>query len=92
MRVRYRPRAEQDLKDIADYLRTRNPQAARSVRDAILHTIHIVADFPELGMRVDEGVRRIVVRRYEYKVYYEVDEAKHEVVVTTVRHARRQAI
>jgi toxin ParE1/3/4 len=92
MRVRYRPRAEQDLKDIADYIRARNPQAARDVRDSILHTIGIVADFPELGVRVDEGVRRIVVRRYEYKVYYEVDEAKQEVVVTTVRHPRRQPL
>jgi addiction module RelE/StbE family toxin len=92
MRIRYRPRAEQDLKDIADYLRTRNPQAARSVRDAILHTIDIVADFPELGMRVDEGVRRIVVRHYEYRIYYEIDHPKHEVVVTTIRHPRRQPL
>jgi plasmid stabilization system protein ParE len=67
-------------------------QSAGCSRDSILHTIGIVADFPELGVRVDEGVRRIKVRRYEYKVYYEVDEAKHELVVTTVRHPRRQPL
>jgi addiction module RelE/StbE family toxin len=92
MKIRYRPRAEQDLNDIAEYLRSRNPQAARSVRDAILHTVGIVADFPELGVRVDEGVRRIIVRRYEYRIYYEVDDVKHEVVVTTIRHPRRKPL
>jgi toxin ParE1/3/4 len=91
MKVRYRPRAERDLNDIADYLRSRNPQAARSVRDAILHTMGIVADFPELGALV-EGVRRIVVRHYEYRIYYEVDVANEEVVVTTIRHPRRQPL
>jgi toxin ParE1/3/4 len=92
MKVRYRPRAERDLNDIADYLRSRNPQAARSVRDAILHTIGIVADFPELGVPVDEGVRRIIVRRYEYRIYYDIDVAKQEVVVTTIRRPRRQPL
>jgi addiction module RelE/StbE family toxin len=92
MKVRYRPRAERDLNEIADYLRSRNPQAARSVRDAILHTIGIIADFPELGVRVDEGVRKIVVRRYEYRIYYEVDEAKGDIVIATIRHPRRQPL
>ncbi|MBV9394039.1 MAG: type II toxin-antitoxin system RelE/ParE family toxin [Methylobacteriaceae bacterium] len=92
MGIRYRPRAERDLIDIADYLLARNPPAARSVRDAILHTIDLVADFPELGVRVDEGVRRIVVGRYGYRIYYEVDEAKREIVVTTIRHSRRQPL
>jgi plasmid stabilization system protein ParE len=36
MKLRFTSRATQDLTDIADYLVTRNPNAAQNVRAAIL--------------------------------------------------------
>jgi len=36
MKLRFTPRATQDLVDIADYIRERNPNASLGVRAAIL--------------------------------------------------------
>jgi plasmid stabilization system protein ParE len=46
MRLRFTPRAVADLISIADYLRERNPQAALSVRAAILDSLRLLLQFP----------------------------------------------
>jgi toxin ParE1/3/4 len=42
MKLRFTPRAAQDLADIADYIRERNPAAALRVRAAILESLQLV--------------------------------------------------
>jgi plasmid stabilization system protein ParE len=90
VKVRYRPRAEQDLVNIADYLRAQNPRAAERVGASIRRTIGIVARFPQLGVSVDTGVRRVVESRYGYRIYFEVDSASNELTIVTIRHSRQQ--
>lgn len=90
MKLRFTPRAVRDLAEIADTIRTHDPSAALRVRAAILDTIDLVAGFPALGRAQDvPGVRKIVVRRFPYFVYYAVDEAAAEIAVLTIRHAAR---
>ena len=85
MRLRFTPRAISDLTEIADYIRERNPTAARAVRDAILTL------FPDIGRRQTvEGVRKLVLRHYGHLAYYTVDRAHEEIVVLTIRHPARQ--
>lgn len=63
------------------------------MRAAILDTVDLVAGFPALGRAQDvAGVRKIVVRRFPYGVYYMVDEAAVEIAVLTIRHAARDEI
>jgi toxin ParE1/3/4 len=91
MRLRLIPRAAQDLVDIADYLRAQNPDASLRVRTAILEALASVISFPQLGRRQTvEGVRKLVVRRYPYLIYYTVDEPAEQVVVVAIRHASRR--
>jgi len=74
MKLRFTPRATQDLVDIADYIRTRSPAGARRVRGAILDSLQNLVLWPEIGRRQTvEGVRKLVTRRYPYFVYYTVD-------------------
>jgi toxin ParE1/3/4 len=76
MKLRFTPRAVQDLSAIADYLRARNPVAAQNVRAAILHSLQNLVLFPEAGRRqIVQGVRKFVTRKYPYLVYYTLDEA-----------------
>ncbi|WP_254633827.1 type II toxin-antitoxin system RelE/ParE family toxin [Mesorhizobium sp. GbtcB19] len=65
MKLRFTPRATQDLDEIATYIRERNPQAALRVRAAILEALQNLVLFPHVGrpQRV-EGVRKLVARRY----------------------------
>jgi plasmid stabilization system protein ParE len=41
MKLRFTPRALANIEDIADYIRTRNPAAARRVRAAIYDSLQI---------------------------------------------------
>ena len=89
MRIRYTPRARTDIETIYDYLDTRSPAAARSVKDAIERRILQLADFPQLGPETDEPpARELSVIRYPYKVYYVVE--NDEVRIIHVRDARRR--
>jgi plasmid stabilization system protein ParE len=49
MKLRFTPRAAQDLVDIAAYIRERNPPAALRVRAAILESLQSLVLFPHIG-------------------------------------------
>jgi toxin ParE1/3/4 len=87
MKLRFTPRAAQDLVAIADYIRARSPAAAGHVRAAILRSLQDLVLFPRLGRaQTVEGVRKLVTRKYPYLVYYRVDEAAEEIVILTIQH------
>jgi toxin ParE1/3/4 len=91
MKLRFTPRAAQDIAAIADYIRARNPGAARQVRAAILQSLQNLVLFPKVGRaQAVEGVRKLVTRKYPYLVYYRVDEASEEIIILTIRHASRE--
>jgi toxin ParE1/3/4 len=91
MKLRFTPRATQDLIEIADYICGRNPAASLRVRAAILESLQNLVSFPEAGRRQTvEGVRKLVTRRYPYLVYYTLDPAHEEIVILTIRHPARE--
>jgi toxin ParE1/3/4 len=91
MKLRFTQRATSDLISIGDYIRARNPVASLAVRDAILSSLQALALYPEIGRRQTvEGVRKIVIRRYGYLVYYAVDHANDEIAILTIQHPVRR--
>jgi plasmid stabilization system protein ParE len=91
MKLRLTPRAAHDLADIGDYLSERSPGAALRVRDAILQSLQNLSLFPELGRKQEEeGVRKMVTRRYSYRIYYMTDEAADEIIILAIRHPARR--
>ncbi|MDE2164253.1 MAG: type II toxin-antitoxin system RelE/ParE family toxin [Alphaproteobacteria bacterium] len=90
MRLRLTPRAKQDVIAIAEYVRAENPVAAERVRGAILESLQLLTDFPEIGRRQNiEGVCKHVTRKYGYLVYYSIDTFAHEIAILTVQHPSR---
>jgi plasmid stabilization system protein ParE len=49
MKLRFTPRATENIIAISDYLHERNPQAARHVRSAIYQSLDKLLLFPEAG-------------------------------------------
>jgi toxin ParE1/3/4 len=91
MKLRFTPRATEDLFDIADYIRAQSPGAARRVRGAIISSLQNLILWPEIGRKqTTEGVRKLVTRRYPYFVYYTVDAAAEEIVILAIRHPARE--
>jgi toxin ParE1/3/4 len=91
MKVEFTPRAVQDLSDIGDFLRQRSPQVALRVRTAILGSLQTLSLFPQAGRRQTlDGVRKLVVRRYPYLVYYLVDERAQRISILSIQHPARE--
>lgn len=91
MKLRFTPRATANLIEIADYIRARNPAAARRVRSAIYESLQTLILFPDVGRKQKaEGVRKLVTRKYAYLIYYTVDATADEVIVLNVRHPARR--
>ena len=90
MKLRFTPRATQDLISIADYVREQSPRGALRVRAAILESLQNLVRFPRLGRpQKVEDVRKLVTRRYPYLVYYTLDDEIGEVVILTIQHPAR---
>ena len=91
MKLRFTPRAVQDLAAIADHIRTHSPMAAGLVRSAVLHSLQNLILFPQAGRaQTVEGVRKLVVRKYPYLVYYTVDETAEEIIILAIRHPAQE--
>jgi toxin ParE1/3/4 len=92
VKARFTPRARDELIEIADYIRQFSPPSATRVRDEIRRTIALLERFPFSGTRTEvDPVRKVVVRRYPYIIYYLVDAERSEVVILAIHHgARRQ--
>jgi plasmid stabilization system protein ParE len=91
MRVVFRKRAEADLGEIVEWYGTVAPDAIPRILDDIYRAIDLLIDFPRAGMPVpDTPFRRIVTRRYHFKIAYEL--GRNEVFIVGVfRFQDRQA-
>jgi toxin ParE1/3/4 len=90
MKVRYRELALSDLDRIFHYLDERSVSGARHVIAAVHAAIDDIALNP-LSARAtsDPTVRVKIVRRYGYKIFYNVDAESVEIL--HVRHGSRRA-
>jgi len=89
MKVRYTPRAREDLEAIYRYLDQRSPAGAQSVKTTIERRIRRLADFPFIAPMTEEGgVDELSIIRYPYKVYCCVERDEERIV--HVRHSSRR--
>jgi toxin ParE1/3/4 len=91
VKLRFAPRAVSEFAAIADYIRERNPSAAKRVRASILKSIDHLTVFPRMGRKQSTpGVRKLVTQRYSYLVYYKVDMEAREIVIVSIRSPARK--
>jgi toxin ParE1/3/4 len=91
MKLRFTRRAVDNIAELADYIRSRNPEAAQAIRAAIYDSLQNLLLFPNVGrQQTTEGVRKLVTRNYSYLIYYSVDQGAEEIVVLSVKHSARE--
>jgi len=89
MKVHYRNQAFFDLEEIFQYLNKRSPGGARNVIGAIHDAITQIAEHPLSAERTSRPRIRVkVVRRYPYKILYQVGVDRIEIL--HVRHGARR--
>jgi len=88
VKLRYAPRAHNDIGDIYQYIAQHNTAAATSVIWQIRLTSRLLARHHSLGRETDiPGVRVFLTARYPYLAYHRVRE--NELVIIHIRDGRR---
>lgn len=87
-RLRWSRRALASLRGQDDDLRPLNAAAADAVLSEVETLAALIADFPEMGRRIDgTALRYHVTRRYRYRVVYRI--AEDIVQVVDVLHPKQ---
>ena len=89
MKVKYSPRARDDLAAILSYIEGHSPQGARNVARALHRTIELIGEFPQCGrLAGEQGTRALPVGSYPYLIYWSVE--AESVWVVHIRHTARR--
>jgi toxin ParE1/3/4 len=91
MKLRFTPRALENLEVISSYLQSKSPYACSHVRAAIYDSLQTLLLFPKIGRpQKAKGVRKLGTRKYAYLVYYTVDQEAGEIVILNIKHPARK--
>jgi len=91
MKLRYSPRASNDLDSIYEFLDRHSPAGAARVMAAIYAAVEFIRRNPHASeMTSFHGVRGKVVHRYRFKVFYRLVEGADVIEIVHVRHASRR--
>ena len=92
--VRLSRRARRELALIRAWWKINRPAAPDLIDDELADVRDLLAEQPTAGAVASDpdlaGVRRVVMRRSSYLVFYRIDEDAQQVEILTIWHARRQ--
>lgn len=88
MTFRLDPAARDEYREAAEHYLNESPRMAAAFVDQIEATIGRVRDNPTTWRILEHDVRRCLVRRFPFGVYYTVD--KDEVVIWAIMHLHRR--
>lgn len=82
MRVRYTPRARRHLQQIGEFLRSRNPAAARRIGGRVREIVDLLTAFPEMGHPgILTGTREMWVPGTPYLIVYRTEQDEDDWLV-----------
>jgi plasmid stabilization system protein ParE len=82
-----RPRAEKDIEAARDWYDAQRPGLGEEFLVAVEERLEMVREFPEASPEIYRKVRRAVVRRFPFLIFYML--APGKAVVLAVLHASR---
>jgi plasmid stabilization system protein ParE len=92
-RILVMPRAKDEILHIARWWKEERPRARDLFRRELRAARALLRAFPNCGRRCDvpgfEAVRRLLLRRTRYYLYYRWDEGSQLLIVLAIRHTSR---
>jgi plasmid stabilization system protein ParE len=85
--VRLRPEAELDVRDAASWYEAQLPGLGHQFLDELTTTLSSAADSPLMYPAVHRRIRRALVHRFPFGVYYVVEDSF--IVILAVMHGSR---
>lgn len=87
LEIRLRPQAEQDLADAATWYEEQRQGLGHEFLDEVLTMLSNIAKNPLIYPDVYRSIRRAVIQRFPFSVYFRVESAT--IVVVAVMHGSR---
>ena len=88
MTLIFDPLAKREYEDAFEYYEAQEEGLGEKLCNAVWAAIAILERFPEIGEEVRPGIRKILLRRFPYKLIYSVtDDA---VYIIAVAHGHRE--
>jgi len=87
-RAIFHPAARQELEETIDYYNAERPGLGAEFREAVQCVVTLLARFPLLGPCVQGSVRRTMLLRFPYHIYYRPLESG-DLRILAVAHNRR---
>jgi plasmid stabilization system protein ParE len=87
-RVIIRPNAEADLAEAQAWYESQRAGLGDELLDEIRHAVGLLADDPERRPFYYRDFRRLLTRRFPYKLFYRVEGER--VIVFRILHAKRK--
>ena len=88
MILKFDPLAKREYEDAFEYYEAQEEGLGESFRCAVWAAIAVLERHPEIGEEVRPGIRKILLRRFPYKLIYSVtDDA---VYIIAVAHGHRE--
>jgi len=85
--LRLRPEAEQDLIDAATWYEAQRQSLGHQFLDETLEAFAAIADTPLMYPAIHKGVRRALLRRFPFGIFYKIE--SNVIAVLAVMHASR---
>ena len=87
-RVVFRPQAEHEVLDAWFWYRRRRPETGQAFVEEFNHCIDRIVATPETFPRIEGQIRRALLRRFPYGVFYRVTD--EEIIILACFHVRRK--
>jgi plasmid stabilization system protein ParE len=88
LKVRFLRPAEHEYLQALQYYAAQASDLGAAFLDDLDHAVQLLAAHPEVGAPYEGETRRLLLRRFQYSLIYELE--KDEVVVVALRHQRQQ--
>jgi len=88
MQVSFLPIARAELDGTFDWYEEQMIGLGYSFLDALNDTLKLIVSYPELHPLIRGHIRRCLLNRFPYAIYYGIAEA--EIVVVAISHLRRK--
>ena len=88
MRIEYHPALEGELREIRDYYDACSPGLGSEFVKALDRRVLEIASMPERWMLVTGDIRRSLLRRFPYVIYFRII-GPESIRITVVKHGKR---
>lgn len=88
MRIEYHPAVAGELEEIRDWYQEQSPGLGKDLVDEFERHVLFIAAMPGRWMILKEDVRRALMKRFPYVIYFRIVEGD-AIRVTVVKHERR---